>query len=296
MKTNITIIIITLVCVLQPQAQTINYEITTNGDTPFLLGEINKSGLEGKNYMSWFRKNYEDYKLDQETITVLAKNLKDYQILAFMGTWCGDSRQEVPKFYKILEACEFPEEQLTVIALSGKSNMYKQSPNHREAGLNIHRVPTFIFMKNGKEMNRIVEHPVESFEKDMLNIVTNNDYKSNYQIVTKVNNILKNEGLNGLKKQQEQLTTSFKDKVESMYELNTYGRILYSINQHEEAITVFDLNTKLFPNQPITYMSLANTLGVYGERTEAIAVLEKAIQLFPNNKDLLKNLDVVKTN
>ena len=102
-----------------------------------------------------------------------------------MGTWCGDSKQEVPRFYKVLEACEFPEDQLTVIALSSKPYMYKKSPNHEEAGLNIHRVPTFIFYKDRKEVNRIVEHPIETFEKDMLNIVTKNDYKSNYQIVTK---------------------------------------------------------------------------------------------------------------
>jgi predicted Zn-dependent protease len=174
--------------------------------------------------------------------------------------------------------------------------MYKQSPNHKEAGLNIHRVPTFIFYKDRQEVNRIVEHPVERFEKDMLNIVTTNAYKSNYQIVTKVHTILKEDGLHGLKKQSKKLVKAFNGKVGSMFELNTYGRILYSTNRKEEAITVFDLNTKLFPDQPRTYMTLANTLGVGGEREKAITVLEKAITLFPENDDLKENLEVVKTN
>ena len=43
-------------------------------------------------------------------------------------------------------------------------------------------------------------------------------------------------------------------------------------------------------------MSLANTLGVSGEKNEAITVLEKAIKLFPDNKDLVENLHVIKTN
>ena len=296
MKTNITIIIITLVFTLQTKAQTLNQEIITDGETPYLLGEIDKSGLEGDNYTSWFSKNYDDYDLDKVTIDALKSELKDYQITLFMGTWCGDSKQEVPRFYKVLEACDFSIDQLTVIAVSRKPYMYKQSPNHQEAGLNIHRVPTFLFYKDKKEVNRIVEHPVESFEKDMLNITTTNDYKSNYQIVTKIHTILKEDGLNGLKKQSKTVVNAFTGKIDSMFELNTYGRILYSTNRKEEALTVFDLNTKLFPDQPRTYMSLANTLGVDGEREKAITVLEKAITLFPENKNLIENLEVVKKN
>nr|WP_321247057.1 hypothetical protein [uncultured Psychroserpens sp.] len=296
MKTNIISIIITLIFTFQIYAQTLNQEITKDGDTPYLLGKIDKNGLEGDNYASWFSKNYEDYDFDKATIETLKSKLKGYRITLFMGTWCGDSKQEVPRFYKVLEACNFPEDQLSVIAVSRESSMYKKSPNHEESGLNIHRVPTFIFYKDRKEINRIVEHPVESFEKDILNIVTKNDYTSNYQIVTKVHTILKEDGLNGLKKQSKKLVKAFDGKVDSMFELNTYGRILYSTNLKEEAITVFDLNTKLFPDNPRTYMSLANTLGIGGEREKAITVLEKAIKLFPENKDLIKNLEVVKTN
>jgi thiol-disulfide isomerase/thioredoxin len=296
MKTNIISIIVSLVLISQIHAQTLNQEILTDGETPYLLGAIDKNGLEGNNYTSWFSKNYDDYEFDKVTIEALKSKLKDYQITLFMGTWCGDSKQEVPRFYKVLEACNFSANQLTVIAVSKKPYMYKQSPNHKEAGLNIHRVPTFIFYKDRQEVNRIVEHPVERFEKDMLNIVTTNAYKSNYQIVTKVHTILKEDGLNGLKKQSKKLVKAFNGKVGSMFELNTYGRILYSTNRKEEAITVFDLNTKLFPDQPRTYMTLANTLGVGGEREKAITVLEKAITLFPENDDLKENLEVVKTN
>ena len=34
-------------------------------------------------------------------------NLKDVSVLCFMGTWCGDSRRETPRFYKIMEAANF---------------------------------------------------------------------------------------------------------------------------------------------------------------------------------------------
>ncbi|MBR9846672.1 MAG: hypothetical protein GYB35_11495 [Algicola sp.] len=80
-----------------------------------------------------------------------------------------------------------------------------------------------------------------------------------------------------------------------MFELNTYGRILYATNRNKEAIEVFRLNTKLFPDEPRTYMSLANTLGINGYQNEAVKVIEKAIQQFPDNKDLIENLEVLLT-
>ena len=213
-----------------------------------------------------------------------------------MGTWCGDSKREVPKIYKILETLKFPKEQLTTVAVGRNGDMYKKSPEHEEAGLNIHRVPTLIFYKNGKEVNRIVEHPVESFEADILNITTKNNYTSNYILVSKVDKILKEKGVKGLQKKQNKLIKKYKEVTSSMYELNTYGRVLSGSEKTEEAIAVFSLNTKLFPDQPRTYMSLANTLGANGYKEEAIEVLENAIKKLPKNKDLEKNLEVIKTN
>lgn len=130
MKTNITAIIITLSLMLQINAQTLNQKIDKDGENPYLLGKIDKSGLEGDNYISWFSTNFEDYEFDQATIEALKSELKDYQITLFMGTWCEDSKQEVPRFYKVLEACDFPIDQLTVVAVDRKSSMYKKSPNH----------------------------------------------------------------------------------------------------------------------------------------------------------------------
>lgn len=277
-------------------SQILNQEVKDDNGSTKLLGVIDKNGLTKTPYNDWFTKNYDNYKVNEALVNSYKDSLNTYTIKAFLGTWCGDSKREVPRFYKILEACNFPEDQLTVVALSSQPDMYKQSPQHEEEGLNIHRVPTFIFYKNRKEVNRIVERPVETLEKDILNIVSTNNYESSYQIVTKVNLILKNDGLNGLKAATTQLAKTYKPKVTSMYELNTYGRILYSKNRVEEAIEVFKLNVELFPEIPNTHMSLANTLGVSGEKNEAITVLEKAIKLFPDNKDLVENLHVIKTN
>lgn len=170
------------------KTQNLNAEFTPEGKKPYLLGKIDKSDFEGETYNKWFDTNYENYNPDLQAITELKENLNDYKIKLFMGTWCGDSKREVPKFYKILEAADYPMNQLMAVAVSREKSMYKESPQHEEAGLNIVRVPTFIFFKDGKEVNRIIERPIETLEKDILKIITTNDYKSNYFGVKKKSN------------------------------------------------------------------------------------------------------------
>ena len=173
-------IILATVSFFACKSQKLNTKFKPEGKTPYLIGKIDKSGLESETYNNWFSKNYDAYSPDPETIKAIKENLEDYEITLFMGTWCGDSKREVPKFYKILEAADYPMKQLTSVALSREKETYKESPQHEEAGLNIVRVPTFIFFKNGKEVNRIIERPIENLEKDILKIMTTNDYKSNY--------------------------------------------------------------------------------------------------------------------
>ena len=45
---------------------------------------------------------------------------------------------------------------------------------------NIMPIPTLIFYKDGQEMNRIVEFPVESLYKDMAKILKNESYQDAY--------------------------------------------------------------------------------------------------------------------
>ena len=44
----------------------------------------------------------------------------------------------------------------------------KTTPDSLELNQNLINVPTFIFKKDGKEINRIVEFPLETIEKDIL--------------------------------------------------------------------------------------------------------------------------------
>lgn len=170
-----------LLCSTLSISQNINQEIVTDGGKQFLVGKINvEDGLKSGPYKTWYNKNHDSYDVNKKIVSGFKTNLSNYKILLFMGTWCGDSKREVPKFIKILETANYPMENLKIVALDGRKSLYKTSPTGEEWGLQIKRIPTFIFIKNGKEVNRIVESPIESLERDIHTILTNKPYTPNY--------------------------------------------------------------------------------------------------------------------
>ena len=151
----------------------------TNG-TEMLLGHCTRSCLAQKPFAEWYFKNYNDYLVDSITVIEIRKLFKDKNMTIFMGTWCGDSRREVPRMLKILDASGIKEKQVQIIFVSNDPDLYKQSPQHEEKGMNIIRVPTFIISKGKKETGRIIEYPKQSLEKDLLKILREEIYIPNY--------------------------------------------------------------------------------------------------------------------
>ncbi len=147
--------------------------IDSNG---YLVGMAQKADFEKAPFNQWFSKEYNDYKPNKEVIMQLKPLLKGIKIKAVMGTWCGDSRREVPQFYKILDLCDFNYKNLEMITV----NREKKSSGNEQEGLEITNVPTFIFYKDGKEINRYVEYARETLEKDILKILKKEGYKHSY--------------------------------------------------------------------------------------------------------------------
>ncbi|MDB4293063.1 thioredoxin family protein [Maribacter sp.] len=169
-------LLLPLFVLAQNDHQTIQLE---NGSS-FLVGKIDADILASGDNSTWYTKNQTDYKVDAAALNSNKKALHSHKILVFMGTWCGDSKREVPRFIKILEAMDFPMANLKIVALDRRKEHYKKSPTGEEWGLNIIKVPTFIFYRNGKELNRIVESPIESLEQDIAKIVSDKSYTPNY--------------------------------------------------------------------------------------------------------------------
>jgi len=141
-----------------------------------LVGIVQKEDFDQQPYTNWFQVPYDNYSLDKSTAKKLKKALKNITIKAFIGTWCGDSKRETPKFCKLLSLAEFNLKNLKMITV----NRGKRTPDNLQKGFEIKRIPTFIFYEKGEEIGRYVEYARETLEMDILKILTGKEYKHSY--------------------------------------------------------------------------------------------------------------------
>jgi len=136
--------------------------------TTWLLGDFQPSRFFNPPHSSWYVNGYRDYHPDQAFMEELQEaDISDMTITIVLGTWCPDSRREVPRFMKIIDLWGFPEEKIRFIGV----DIDKVAPLQDYMELGIERVPTFIFYKNNSEKGRIIEVPVTSLEQDTRNIL-----------------------------------------------------------------------------------------------------------------------------
>ena len=150
-------------------------------ENSLLLGVHAKEELQQLPFKEWFDKNYAAYMQDSLTANQLHPLLKNKKFELFMGSWCGDSKREVLRMFKILEYAGVGPAQIKMVMVDNRDSMYKQSPGHEEKGKSIHRVTCLIVYNGEKEMNRVVEFPVVSLEKDLLAIAKQEFYEPNYK-------------------------------------------------------------------------------------------------------------------
>jgi len=144
-------------------------EINFHDQSTWILGYFNPEQLTHYPYSTWYLKGYDDYQANTEALNKLLDISKEgVTIKVVMGIWCPDSRREVPRFMRVMNAWQFPASGITFIGVDDA----KQSPVGEYIKLDIQRVPTFIVYKNNNEAGRIIENPVTSLEQDMVNILT----------------------------------------------------------------------------------------------------------------------------
>lgn len=145
-----------------------------------LLGKGIRQALLNEPYSSWFSTEYQTYRPDSGSCTLISPLLSKITFEVFLGTWCGDSKREVPHFLKIADQLGISAAKIQLIFVSNDAAQYRKSPQHEEEGKNIVRVPTFILYKEGIELGRIIEYPINTLEKDVLTILSGKNYTPNY--------------------------------------------------------------------------------------------------------------------
>ncbi len=244
-----------------------------------LYGAVQQSDLQKPPYNKWFDSIYSAYDPSSITISKIPKQqLKDIRIEIFFGTWCGDSRREVPRFLKIMDQLAIPASKISLIA-TGSDSLYKQSPQHEEAGKGIFRVPVFIIYRTGVEINRINEFPVSSLENDLAAILADQSYNPNYRSFELVKNWLQDGSLLDKNISLRGLALQLKYLVAGERELNSLGYVLLEQGKKAEALKIFQVNAILYPESANVLSSLGEGYYENADHHNAVVILEKALEL-----------------
>lgn len=117
-------------------------------------GLVNKYLIQNDTAFKWYRQSQGYYNPDTATLNAFERAKGKYQFVIFGGTWCEDTQFILPKFFKLQEKSGLSDDAITLFGV----NRAKTSLGNIAMAFNITLVPTIIVMKDGKEIDRVVEY------------------------------------------------------------------------------------------------------------------------------------------
>jgi thiol-disulfide isomerase/thioredoxin len=136
------------------QALKLHTELPDAEEKMILFGQVTKNQIIEDSLFGWYKANAKYAKPPQSTIDAIKKAASKVDVVLFVGTWCHDTQQILPKYFKAMEASGFPEERLTIVA----TNRSKEAPGGWHRVFKVVNVPTIIVLQDGKELGRISEY------------------------------------------------------------------------------------------------------------------------------------------
>ena len=110
------------------------------------------------------------YNPDPQKVSALSELIKkrNGSLIVFGASWCGDSKSEMPKIYKLFSLAGISDQEVALYGLDLK----KQEPSGIADAYDIKRVATLVVLSGEEEIGRIVEYPAVSWEDDLIAILT----------------------------------------------------------------------------------------------------------------------------
>ncbi len=137
-----------------------SHYLATLGDHTLLIsphqGPAGEIGLEElyQTAPAW-RRRAAAYEPDRQAVAALAAHREPVDVTVAFGTWCGDSRNYVPKLLRALDDAANPNLRLELVAIGRGFS----APAERLLGQRLTNVPTVIVSQDGDEIGRIAETP-----------------------------------------------------------------------------------------------------------------------------------------
>ena len=146
-----------------------SYTVIPDDRAKVLKGIINQSVLESDTSFKWFKENMKWGQADSSAIIAFRQHAHDFTMVVFGGTWCEDTQNLWPVFFRLVDVSNYPEKKITLIAVDRK----KQTIRNLSQQYKITNVPTFIVLQNGKEIGRVTEYgKLNAIDKELGQIVS----------------------------------------------------------------------------------------------------------------------------
>lgn len=133
-----------------------------------LIGWVDRAGIASKDFLENGQEKYDAYTSDNESIKYLKDAFsadKKLHVLVVFGTWCGDSKANVPDFFKVADQANITKVKYLAV------NRKKKAGDIDMSKLDIQFVPTFIVYKGDVEIGRIIESPSYTLEHDLVEML-----------------------------------------------------------------------------------------------------------------------------
>ena len=127
------------------------YTVSGDGAHKILKGLISRDMLENDAAFSWFHQNRCAYTPDAALTALVHARAEQVRFLVFTATWNEDAQYILPRFCSLMDAASIRPDQVTLIGVDQE----KKTLHHLTETMHITSIPTFIVLKNGKEIGRI---------------------------------------------------------------------------------------------------------------------------------------------
>lgn len=136
-------------------------------DGPVLVGALERERIEAA-VPEWVRVQVES-EIDAAAAQALAAVPPGAELTVYLGTWCEDSRREIPRLWRALdETGGLVPFEIRYVGVDRE----KEEPAELLRGAGLEYVPTLVVHRDGREVGRVVEESPEGIEIHLLALLT----------------------------------------------------------------------------------------------------------------------------
>src|SRR6476620_7852907 len=131
---------------------------------PVLTGNISTQQLQA---FKWHTNGYAQYVSKKPVLDSIRPFAQNIKLIVVMGTWCSDSREQIPALLRVASDLNIPESHIEILGV----DRTKKCSHPDISPMNIEYVPTIFVFYKGKMMGTIVESPILTLEEDILHLL-----------------------------------------------------------------------------------------------------------------------------